>query len=448
MPLEPGVAVAGYFEQESGMGGMARSLGRALDAARLPWTTRLSRTGPEGPRHEHPYEAPTADVRPEVVVVCENADSLPTFIESGALADVDTLPRAGYWAWEVEGLPERDVATAELLDEVWTLSAFGALAVGAHVSRPVYSVPPSVEVPARVDRAAARRALDLPDGFLVTFAYDALSGTVRKNPWAVVDAYVQAFTPGDGCTLLLKTTNAAVQPGHLDELRERAGNRRDVLVRDGYLHAGSHALLAQAGDVYCSLHHAEGFGFGLAEAMAAGTPVVATGWSGNLEFMDRTNSLPVRWEPAPVPVDASPLYPEGARWVDPDVEHAAHQLRRLFDDSALATDVGRRARASIAAGHTALARAPVVAKRIAALRDRLATSSPSLDVVLQFLEEPLDTSGPTNLGGLARTYRKGVLRALRHYDEQQRARTRAVSDALDDAVRRESAALRERAHEA
>ena len=132
-------------------------------------------------------------------MVCENADSLPLFVESGALADVETLPRAGYWAWEVEGLPERDAATAEILDEIWTLSAFCAYAIGAHVSRPVYSVPPSVEVPALVDRAAARRALDLPDGFLVTFAYDALSGTARKNPWAVVDAYVQAFSRTDGC---------------------------------------------------------------------------------------------------------------------------------------------------------------------------------------------------------------------------------------------------------
>jgi len=435
------VALSGYFEQESGIGEVARSLGRALDVAGLDWSARVARNGPGTARHEHPFTSPRSDTPPDVVVVCENADSLPLFVESGALADVETLPRAGYWAWEVEGLPERDAATAEILDEIWTLSAFCAYAIGAHVSRPVYSVPPSVEVPALVDRAAARRALDLPDGFLVTFAYDALSGTARKNPWAVVDAYVQAFSRTDGCMLLLKTTNADVAPGHLDELLERAGNRPDVLVRDGYLDAATHALLAQAGDVYCSLHHAEGFGFGLAEAMAAGTPVVATGWSGNLEFMDRTNSLPVRWEPAPVPPGASPLYPVGARWVDPDVEHAAHLLRRLFDDPTVATQLGRRARASIAAGHTAAARAPLIAKRIAALRARAATSTVHLDRLLEHLEQPLDTSGPTNLGGMARAYRKSVLRALRHYDEQQRARFRAVTDVVReyDVARRDDA---------
>lgn len=39
------------------------------------------------------------------------------------------------------------------------------------------------------------------------------------------------------------------------------------------------------------LHQAEGLGRGIAEAMMLGKPVIATGWSSNLDFMDDENSF-------------------------------------------------------------------------------------------------------------------------------------------------------------
>ena len=84
----------------------------------------------------------------------------------------------------------------------------------------------------------------------------------------------------------------------------------------------------------------------------------------------------------------------------------------------------------------------MLAKRIAALRERAASSTPELDRLLEHLDEPLDTSSPTNLGGLAHAYRKTVLRALRHYDEQQRSRIRTVVDA----VKRQEAVRRDHSH--
>jgi uncharacterized protein YegL len=86
----------------------------------------------------------------------------------------------------------------------------------------------------------------------------------------------------------------------------------------------------------------------------------------------------------------------------------------------------------------------LLAKRIAALRERAASSTVDLDHLLEQLDAPLDTAGPTNLGGAAHAYRKTVLRALRHYDEQQRARFRTVVDAVEDAIRAEHVAQRAR----
>ena len=49
-------------------------------------------------------------------------------------------------------------------------------------------------------------------------------------------------------------------------------------------------MIAEA-DCYVSLHHAEGFGYTMAEAMFYGVPVIASGYSGNLEYMTAENSF-------------------------------------------------------------------------------------------------------------------------------------------------------------
>ncbi|MEA3033636.1 MAG: hypothetical protein QOH86_1652, partial [Sphingomonadales bacterium] len=74
----------------------------------------------------------------------------------------------------------------------------------------------------------------------------------------------------------------------------------------------------------------EGFGLTMAEAMLAGVPVVATDWSGNLDFMDETSALlvPSRMIEA---ADRRGVYGTGALWADPDVDAAAAQLRGLAE---------------------------------------------------------------------------------------------------------------------
>src|SRR5262249_38782466 len=83
-------------------------------------------------------------------------------------------------------------------------------------------------------------------------------------------------------------------------------------------------------DVLVSLHRAEGFGLTPAEAMALGTPVVATGWSGVMDFMDADSAILVPSTPTPVK-DPQGIYPAGQSWAEPDVAAAAAGLRGLRD---------------------------------------------------------------------------------------------------------------------
>ena len=101
-------------------------------------------------------------------------------------------------------------------------------------------------------------------------------------------------------------------------------------------------------DAYVSLHRAEGFGLGLAECMALGKPVIATGWSGNLEFMDSESALLVEFRRIPVREGDYP-HPDGAEWAEADVGAAATAMRKLADDPVAASRLGARARTAVLA---------------------------------------------------------------------------------------------------
>jgi glycosyltransferase involved in cell wall biosynthesis len=112
-----------------------------------------------------------------------------------------------------------------------------------------------------------------------------------------------------------------------------------------------------------STHRSEGFGFGIAEAMRAARPVVATGWSGNMDFMagEGAVALPYDLVPARDPQRTYDL--PGAVWAEPRVPDAAAALSALADDPARRAAMGRAARAAA----EALSPASVAARARAAL---------------------------------------------------------------------------------
>ena len=92
-------------------------------------------------------------------------------------------------------------------------------------------------------------------------------------------------------------------------------------------------------DAYISMHRAEGLGLGLLEAMQMGKPAVATGYSGNLEFMNRRNSILIDYKLTCPKTDFNP-YKDVTLWAEPDAECAATALRKLYEDRLFAAELG------------------------------------------------------------------------------------------------------------
>ena len=154
-----------------------------------------------------------------------------------------------------------------------------------------------------------------------------------RDSLGLIEAFTTAFVPGEGPVLVIKSINAGQRPAEAERLRLRAAAERDVLLMENYLDTTERDALMALCDCYVSLHRSEGLGLTMAEAMAWGKPVIATGYSGNLQFMTDENSFLVPWVPAVIPAGAEP-YPAGGTWADPDLDAAARMMRSVIEDPA------------------------------------------------------------------------------------------------------------------
>jgi glycosyltransferase involved in cell wall biosynthesis len=127
-------------------------------------------------------------------------------------------------------------------------------------------------------------------------------------------------------------------------------------------------MIASA-DCYVSLHRAEGFGHTIAEALALGTPVIATGASGNLEYMDAEMAHLVGAAPAPVSRGVDP-YDAGAMWFEPDLDHAALLMRRVWENPSEARRRAAFGRRRILTEHGRAAAIRTITQRFAAIEER------------------------------------------------------------------------------
>jgi glycosyltransferase involved in cell wall biosynthesis len=297
-----------------------------------------------------------------------NADQFVEFASNAGRDFFEGRHTIAQWAWEVEEFPARWQGAFDLVDEVWALSEFTRRSIQAATDKPVYASPLPVLVP-EVANEVGRATLGLPeDRYVFLFCLDFHSVVERKNPVGVIDAFKRAFSPGEGPVLVVKTVNGDSREMDLEMVRYAAAGRPDVVVMDRHLLRAELGSLMAAADCYVSLHRSEGFGLTMAESMALGKPVIATAYSGNLDFMTDKNSFLVPFSWTRVPPGADP-YPVGARWAEPDLDVAAAIMRTVVGSPELAGSIAARGREDVQTNHNLERRSQFVRSRFEAIEN-------------------------------------------------------------------------------
>jgi len=260
-------------------------------------------------------------------------DTYPILLSALSPERVRAAWRIGLWVWETPLFPRWWRFAIDLVDEIWTPSDYSRQSIIPAVGdipvrlRP-YPVSPSVRNEGSIDPVQMRSSLGIDDDtFLGLAIMDISSCPARKNPWAHVAAWLQAFGDDPSSVLVLKLRVSKHTRVVLDELRTLIGSSGNIRLLEKELTGDEIDALQSAADVYLSLHRAEGYGLNIHECLAFGTPVLATDFSANAEYgptFAGYRGLPYR----PVPYrDWTGHYSEGDFcWAEVDIDAAAKAL--------------------------------------------------------------------------------------------------------------------------
>lgn len=366
------VVLAGHPFASTGMGEQFRSHVAALLAVGVPVRVfdlfgNVAREDPELVEWLAPLE--THELGSGIRVFHINGDEVePTRARLLALgADFEDGTNVVVPAWELPVYPSAWVPALRGFDEVWALSRMIAhglkqRGVGSHYVGQSVQPRPGPMLP--------RRHFGISESATVFLSFcDLSSYATRKNPQAALDliARLRQAEPLADLQLVLKVKDAEGDAeSFVGPLR---ADHPDVLFVSDRLSGLETRSLINACDCLVSLHRAEGFGRTAAEAMWLGRVALATGWSGNLDYMTRENSLLI--DHAMIDIRGGD-YPHslGQMWADPDLDHATALARLMLRERARLAPLAARGRQTVQARFSHVAVGLRIAERIEALSAR------------------------------------------------------------------------------
>ncbi|MBC7846060.1 MAG: glycosyltransferase family 4 protein [Flavobacterium sp.] len=239
-----------------------------------------------------------------------------------------------YLVWESEYIDPELAENLNLFNEIWTTSKYCKSIFQKTYKNPIIIIPHPVEV--------SIKPLDNPNtlqvfnekkfSFLFIFSYH--SSIERKNPFFLIEAFKAAFRDNDDVELIIKTVNSDQYKKSKNRLQQCVSDAKNIKIYDIELDKNSLNQLINTCDAYVSMHHSEGFGLTLAEAMYLGKPTVATNYSGNTEFMNQDNSYLIDYK---ISLIEEPDLNFCAKtiWANPILGDAVDKLKEVYENSEL-----------------------------------------------------------------------------------------------------------------
>lgn len=266
--------------------------------------------------------------------------------------------RVGRTMFETDRIPDGWTELCQTMDEIWVPCQFNVetFSGGGVDLKRLRIVHPGVDT--QVFRPGVA-PLQIPKtrGFNFVSVFDWHE---RKGYDVLLRAYLREFRADEDVALILKVYQINDPVSDLEAklthfIERRVGVRLEdappIILLNGYLPLAQMPQLYAAAQAFVLPSRGEGYGRPYMEAMSCGLPVIATRWSGQLEFMNDENGVLVDLDgvrEAPANVDME--YYAEHRWAEPSVDDLRQKMRRVITHREEALALGRRARETMVRG--------------------------------------------------------------------------------------------------
>ena len=376
----PNVAWCGPIWDPSGYADEARTFLLGLNAAKVPlwsfpikWSDRRAEIAPKAANQLQDIENGKFIAGRKTIVVQHALGSMIKAQEKDYLC-------VGRTMFETDSLPKEWVDNCNTMDEVWVPSDFN-LRTFANAG-----VDPSKlkKVPGAIDASRFQNigpAFDIGTDKTTKFL-SVFDWSLRKGWPELLQAFLSEFQANDDVALVLKVWSSSGKTMPMieaeilafvdNELGLDPANMADIVLLDREIAEADMPQLYASADAYVQPTHGEGWGRPIMEAMACGTPTIATGWGGNTEYMTKKNSCLIEYKLEPCSTDASREAPwfNGHNWARPFVPHLRQLLRRVVEDPLSMQTLGKRGRQDILAKYDQASVSKIIIDRLQALATR------------------------------------------------------------------------------
>jgi glycosyltransferase involved in cell wall biosynthesis len=281
----------------------------------------------------------------EMVIMHSTPDLWPKFWKENSNAFKDKVVN-GYCTWETNCLPKNWVKCINgYVNEVWCPSTYNKTSFEESGITKLIRVVPHIFLPYPLPNPENVKIVDIRNGDKIeknnrfTF-YSIGEMNARKGIEDIIKVFCESFCKKDPVRLILKvhykdysSENKKKCEDMIAEVLKSYSNRPPVICLLDNMSNKEILALHSIGDCYVGLTKAEGFGLTIFDAFNYGKKIIATGYSGHMDFLGKSFPGLVRYKIGPVSGMSvfSSNYTEEQLWAYPDLDHAGQLMRKMVN---------------------------------------------------------------------------------------------------------------------